>query len=90
MAKRLPQINWRPAEQTTTGNPTWESRDGMLRLVHSTNCYGVALAPRWVLYHFKAGHWRKVTESKRGGRDSVEKRAREIAAEYDAADDSND
>lgn len=82
---RLPQIVWKETEKSSTGNDQWLSGDGMLRLTLSNQCYGVKMPKRWVLWRFKAGNWSKVIEGR--GRDPVEKRAREIAAEYDAADD---
>jgi hypothetical protein len=81
---RLPQLVWVQKGETTTGNPTWETRDGMFRLIHSTTCLGVAIPPRWTLWRYLAGRWHKVTESR--GRDPVEKRARQLAAEYDDED----
>jgi len=82
--KRLPPVTWVEKDKTSTGNQTWESRDGMLRLIHSVQCYGIAVPPRWNLWRFKAGRWLKVTEGR--GRPAIDKRAREIAAEYDSED----
>jgi hypothetical protein len=78
---RLPSIHWREAEPTSTGNACLESRDGMLRLVHSVQIDGIPLMPLWVLWRWRGGLWRKVAEAR--GRARVEKRARLIAAEYD-------
>jgi tmRNA-binding protein len=79
---RLPSITWREAEPTSTGNQCLESRDGMFRLIHSTQIDGIPLMPLWVLWRWRGGLWRKVAEAR--GRARVEKRARLIQAEYDS------
>ena len=81
----VPKIEWIEIPPTATGNEQFQTRDGMLRLIHSTQCNGIAMPPLWILWKYARGHWNKDTEKR--GRAVVEKRAQQIIAEYDAADD---
>ena len=68
------KIKWLDKGQLPSGSQYWESRDGMLRLVKSDSCHGVALPTEWKLYAWKRGNWHPIAE--RRSRGGIEKLAR--------------
>lgn len=80
--KRLPKVDWLFVGHLPSGSQYWQTRDGMLRLVASNTCDGIALPLVWKLYQWRGGSWWPAAESR--SRETIEKIARQRAAELDA------